>query len=113
MSQDRDDFPKAVADALAKRAAFICSNPDCKALTIAPSEGDDGKFLYIGVAAHICAASVGGPRYDPQMTQEERKSASNGLFLCSSCATMIDKNNGLDFAVGLLRHWKDEHERWV
>jgi len=113
MSQARDDFPKPVADALAKRAAFICSNPDCRGLTIAPSEADESKFLYVGKAAHICAAAAGGPRYNAQMTPDERKSASNGVFLCSNCADMIDKNNGLDFPVARLRGWKDEHEKWV
>jgi hypothetical protein len=113
MAQSRDDFPKPVADALGKRAAFICSNPDCRVLTLAPSEVDETKFLYIGKAAHICAASEGGPRYSAQMSPEERKSASNGVFLCSNCAEMIDKNNGVDFSVERLRRWKEENERWV
>jgi hypothetical protein len=26
---------------------------------------------------------------------------------------MIDKNQGIDFPVKLLRHWKEEHEKWV
>ena len=113
MTQSRDDFPKPVADALGKRAAFIYSNPDCRALTLAPSEADETKFLYIGIAAHLCAAAAGGPRYNAQMTPDERKSASNGVFLCSNCADMIDKNNGIDFPVGRLQRWKDEHEKWV
>lgn len=86
---------------------------DCRALTIAPSEADESKFIYVGKAAHIFVAAAGGPRYNAQMTQEERKSASNGVFLCSNCADMIDKNNGLDFPVDRLRRWKDDHEKWV
>lgn len=113
MSNSRDDFPKPIADVLAKRAAFICSNPECRALTVAPSEHDENRFLYIGKAAHICAAAEGGPRYDPKMTSEERKSTSNGVFLCSNCADMIDKNDGAGFPVERLRHWKQEHEKWV
>lgn len=111
--QRRDNFDKATIDALAKRAAYICSNPDCKALTIAPTSGDEEKFIYIGKAAHITAAAEGGPRYDPNLSQEARKSISNGIFLCSSCADMIDKNNGSDFSTELLRGWKLEHENWV
>jgi hypothetical protein len=80
---------------------------------IAPSEADDGKFLFVGVAAHICAAAEGGPRFDPRMTPEERRSASNGLFLCGSCSILIDKNSGLDFPADLLRRWKEEHEKFV
>ncbi len=112
-AESRDDFPKVVADALAKRAAFICSNPDCRVHTIAPSDESESKFLYIGKAAHICAAAKGGPRYDAAMSPEERKAASNGIFLCSSCADMIDKNGGLDFPVQRLRRWKEDHDRWA
>jgi hypothetical protein len=109
----RDDFDKATIDALAKRAAYICSNPDCRALTIAPSSIDEDKFIYIGKAAHITAASEGGPRYDPTLSPEARKSISNGIFLCSNCADMIDKNLGSDFSAQLLYKWKREHEIWV
>ena len=113
MAGARDDFPKPVVNALAKRAAFICSNPDCRTSTVSPSEEDAAKFLYIGKAAHICAAAEGGPRYDIAMSKEERKSASNGIFLCSNCAEMIDKNNGLDFPIEQLKGWKDDHDKWV
>jgi hypothetical protein len=113
MAESRDDFPKPVADALGKRAAFVCSNPDCRILTLAPSDENESKFLYIGKAAHICAAAKGGPRYIAEMTPEERKSGSNGIFLCSNCADMIDKNDGIDFPVERLRRWKEDHEKWV
>lgn len=113
MAECRDDFSKPVADALGKRAAFVCSNPDCRILTLASSDENESKFLYIGKAAHICAAAKGGPRYIAEMTPEERKSASNGIFLCSNCADMIDKNDGIDFPVERLRRWKDDHEKWV
>ncbi len=113
MAKSRDDFAKPVVDLLAKRAAFICSNPDCRALTVAPSEQDETKFLYIGKAAHICAAAQGGPRYDATISPEQRTSASNGIFLCSNCADMIDKNNGLDFPVDRLQDWKSDHNKWV
>lgn len=113
MANSRDEFNRAVVDALGKRSAFICSNPDCRASTVAPSDIDEGKFLYIGTAAHICAAARGGPRYDIKMSPEQRKSATNGIFLCNNCAVMIDKNNGLDFTVPQLRQWKSDHEKWV
>jgi len=113
MAKERDDFTKTVVDALAKRAAFICSNPDCRTLTVAPSEVDGTKFLYIGRAAHICAAAEGGPRYNATMSPEERKSVANAIFLCSNCADMIDKNKGIDFPVERLGQWKNDHEKWV
>ncbi len=113
MKNSRDDFDIDVINALKMRAAFICSNPDCKRLTVAPSSEDELKFIYIGIAAHICAASEKGPRYDPNMTPDERKSIVNGVFLCSGCSVMIDKNQGIDFSVDLLRQWKMRHESWV
>ena len=109
----RDDFTATVVAALGKRAAFICSNPNCRKQTIAPSSADDLKFLYIGAAAHITAASQNGPRYDSDMKAEDRGAITNGIFLCRSCADLIDKNQGLDFTADELRSWKADHEKWV
>lgn len=109
----RDDFPPRVVNALRNRAAFICSNPDCRSMTLSPSAKHPEKFIFTGVAAHISAASERGPRYDPMLTSEERSSIENGIFLCASCATAIDKNNGIDFPVDLLKTWKKLHEDWV
>lgn len=113
MAKPRDDFSKPVVDALGKRAAFICSNPDCRAQTLAPSDKEPGKYLYIGKGAHICAAAEGGPRFDPEMTADERAGIDNGIFLCSSCADLIDKNGGADFSPEQLHEWKRTHEKWV
>jgi hypothetical protein len=109
----RDDFDKKTVDILAKRASYICSNPDCRCLTIAASEIDQMKFIYIGKAAHITAASVDGPRFNKNLTSNERSDISNGIFLCSNCAVMIDKNNGIDFPTQMLYQWKKEHEEWA
>jgi hypothetical protein len=110
---NRDDFDKKIVDAIGKRASFICSNPDCRSMTLCPSAEDESKFIYVGKAAHITAAAEGGPRYDSGLTPEQRKSTNNGIFLCSNCADMIDKNNGIDFSVDQLMLWKREHEEWV
>jgi len=109
----RDDFAPTVVAALGKRAAFICSNPNCRKQTIAPSSADAMKFLYIGAAAHITAASQNGPRYDLNMKAEDRAAITNGIFLCRSCADLIDKNKGIDFTADELRSWKTDHEEWV
>jgi len=109
----RDDFYKKDKDILAKRAAYICSNPKCRKMTIAPSSEDSQKFCSIGNAAHITAASEGGARYDSNISSEERKSINNGIFLCANCASMIDKNLGKDFSVELLLEWKNKHELWI
>ncbi len=109
----RDDFSPKTIEGLAKRASYICSNPSCRCLTLCPSDENPEKYIYIGKAAHITAAAEGGPRYDSSLTKEQRESINNGIFLCSNCADMIDKNNGLDYPVELLNKWKKEHEEWV
>lgn len=109
----RDNFDTKTTETVAKRASFICSNPDCRCLTLAASELDKQKFIYNGIAAHITAASEGGPRFDKNRTPEERKSISNAIFLCANCATTIDKNNGVDFPEKLLLSWRDQHEKWI
>jgi hypothetical protein len=114
MANSRDDFdPKKVVEPLAKRSSYVCTNPDCRALTIAPSEIDTSKYIYVGVASHITAAASGGPRYDSTLTTEQRSSIDNAIFLCSTCSVMIDKNNGLDFPKDILIKWKNDHEIWV
>lgn len=113
MVDNRDNFRPKIVEILKKRASFICSNPSCKKMTVAPSEIDEEKILYIGRAAHICAASKGGPRYDVNMTEDQRSSIENALFLCSNCADMIDDNGGIDFQVSQLKTWKNDHEKWV
>ena len=108
----RDEFPKSVRDALAKRAAFICSNPDCRVMCISPAE-DAMQFIYIGKAAHIHAAAPGGARYEPADSESERKAISNGIFLCAPCADMVDQNGGRDYPAEVLRAWKASHDEWV
>jgi hypothetical protein len=60
----RDECPKDVQRVLAQRVANRCSNPDRRAITSGPQE-DESKAVNLGVAAHITAASPGGPRPIP------------------------------------------------
>jgi|GEM_PF-2270426 len=85
----RDDFREAIKQTLAKRVGMRCSNPQCRKTTWGPSSEPD-KALNIGVAAHICAAAPAGPRYDDEMTSEQRISIENGIWLCQNCAHLID-----------------------
>lgn len=87
----RDNFSNDVKNLLARRAGMKCSNPNCRQPTSGPQE-DPEKAVNVGVAAHICAASSGGPRYDPNMTSEERSSSSNGIWLCQTHAKLVDND---------------------
>jgi hypothetical protein len=103
-----DDFSDAVKKTLAGRVGHLCSNPQCRALTSGPQE-DPTKTVNVGVAAHITAASPGGPRYDSKLSAEERSGHENGIWLCQNCAKLID-NDPARFTVDLLRKWKSEGE---
>ena len=103
-----DDFSEQVKKALALRAGGHCSNPDCRVLTSGPKE-DPAKAVNLGVGAHIRAASPGGPRYDAELTPEERCSPTNGIWLCQNCAKLID-NDPQRFPVELLLSWKNAAE---
>ncbi|MDP9314369.1 MAG: hypothetical protein M3R24_26395 [Chloroflexota bacterium] len=104
----RDDFDKETKDVLARRVGYLCSNPSCRKLTSGPRT-EPTKALNIGVAAHITAAAPGGPRYDPTLSPQERKSAGNGLWLCQNCAKLVD-NDEQRYTTSLLRAWKKQAE---
>lgn len=104
----RDDFSEDVKRALAHRVGDTCSNPDCQALTSGPRD-DPAKAVNVGVAAHITAASSGGPRYDPSLSPEERRGADNGIWLCQNCAKLVD-NDPSRFTAAVLREWKARAE---
>src|SRR4051812_35713863 len=100
----RDDFSKYMLDILAKRVGVRCSNPACRKLTTGPRT-DSTRIVNIGVGAHITAASPGGPRFDPMLSNEERQSAENGIWLCQNCAKLVD-NDPTRYPVDILRQWK-------
>jgi hypothetical protein len=104
----RDDFPMAVKETLARRVGMRCSNPECRKPTSRPKE-DPSQAVNIGVAAHITAASPGGPRYDPRLSPEECRSAPNGIWLCQNYAHFIDTDEDR-FPVDVLRLWKTQSE---
>lgn len=109
MAKSRDDFNERTKQILAKRVAYRCSNPDCRKPTIGPNT-DKLQTTSIGIAAHICAASKGGPRYDNDMSQEQRKDIENGIWLCSDCAKLIDSDINR-YTVPLIHTWKSTAEQ--
>ena len=111
MANPRDDFPESVKRELAKRAAQICSNPDCRLPTSGP-HSDPTKAVLTGQAAHICAAAKDGPRYETSQTAEERKSIQNAIWLCANCNKKVDTDWKL-WPKAKLCQMKDDHENWI
>ncbi|HZT26528.1 MAG TPA: hypothetical protein VFA57_12550 [Pseudolabrys sp.] len=100
----RDDFLKQTITEIAKGVGYRCSNPDCARPTVAANAEQTG-VITIGVAAHICAASPGGARYNAAQTREARRSRDNGIWLCQNCGRLIDVDPG-KFTAELLVGWK-------
>lgn len=106
---NRHNFTQVTVNKLRRRAGNICSNPECYKQTLEPQITDEEKTTDTGIAAHICAASENGPRYDPAMSEKDRKHISNAIWLCSHCATKIDREPSA-YSVTLLKQWKKSAE---
>lgn len=84
----------------------ICAEPTCENKLIAR----DGESI-VSKICHIEAASDKGPRFNKDMSDDERRHFDNLILLCDECHTIIDnKNNEDKYPVALLQAWKKEHE---
>ncbi len=107
----RDNFTKKNSIILSERAALMCSNPNCRILTSGP-HSVESKSLKNGVAAHIHAATSGGPRYNPNQSKNERSCITNGIWLCHNCSDLVDKDPQR-YTSNILFKWKKIHEKFV
>jgi len=87
---------------LAIRSKNKCAFPACDH-TILSEEG-----VYVAELCHIEAAEPGGPRYNPNQTDEERRAPSNLLFLCHEHHTVT--NDVVQYPVARLQEMKRAHE---
>lgn len=111
---NRDDFSAPVKKAIALRAGYRCSFSGCDRLTVGPSDESPSASASVGVAAHIHAAAPGNGsrRYLETMTPEERSSISNAIWMCSTHATLIDRDE-ITYTADSLRDMKAAHERII
>lgn len=105
------DFSNKTIDILSSRAGQRCSNPDCDTLTTGPHTTED-KRLTIGEAAHIYGARPSERRYRPEMSNPERATISNAIWLCRNCHKEVD-GDPQRFSAELLIAWKQEHENKI
>lgn len=86
-----------------------CSNPNCRKKLIA----EDGISM-ISKICHIAAASKEGPRFEVNMTDDERRGFDNLILLCDEHHVMIDnKENESEYPSHLLKKWKKDHEKQI
>ena len=106
----RDNFSAPTKRKLADRVAWRCSFPNCRNITIGPGTESSEAVINLGEAAHIHAAATNGPRYDSQMTSNERKSIDNGVWMCRHHAKLIDADF-INYSAETIQQWKKLAER--
>lgn len=104
-------FSADTIETLGKRAALLCSNPDCRALTTGPMVADEGA-INIGEAAHIYGLTERSARFNASLSANELSDITNGIWLCRNCHKAAD-NDELRFSPELLFQWRREHEAAV
>lgn len=83
-----------------------CAAPYCQNVLIAR----DGETI-ISKICHIEAAKKYGPRYNSDMTVDDRRHYNNLILLCDACHRIIDNIENEDkYPVSLLKEWKETHE---
>ncbi|WP_250523447.1 MULTISPECIES: HNH endonuclease [unclassified Caballeronia] len=107
---NRVNFPADVVKQIAYEAHLFCSNPKCCRFTSYLTT--HGSARAIAEAAHINAASGGGPRAHVGISDQHLRSAANGIWLCKICHTQIDQDPDRYPEATLLR-WKREHSAFV
>lgn len=82
------DFSQKTIEHLAASTDYRCARCFIKTSYYDPA---DGKRKGHPRAAHIVAASPGGPRANSTYTIKQLKSAENGVHLCANCADVVDR----------------------
>lgn len=86
--------------------ALKCGFVDCSEPLFIEHADGSGRSLNSKIA-HICARREGGPRWDPQMSSDENRSAANLILMCAKHADEIDLiHRAAHYPVDLLREWK-------
>jgi hypothetical protein len=83
----------------------ICAYPNCDTEIVQQTTR-----TVIGNICHIKGLSPGGPRYDPNQTDEERNSFENLILLCGVHHKIVDDQPD-KFTVEALQKMKEKHEQ--
>jgi hypothetical protein len=110
---------KSITEATAKQlyaTAISCAYPGCTQ-PLYTDEGNGTRALNSRIA-HVCARSEGGPRWSPEMSETDNRSAANLVILCITHADLVDQKQLVEqYPVADLLQWKqvqlDEYKRVV
>ena len=108
MSDQRRYYASGVKEALFRLSRGRCYEPTCQERVLRLIDGEPIVNVHI---THICAHSDNGPRFDGDMTSNDRRSFSNLILLCQAHHTPVDrKSNEKKYPKELLLRWKRDRE---
>lgn len=115
VKSERENFTDSVRKNVARKAMYVCSNPDC--LRVTGFATTKGKPRAIAQAAHIVSAVSDGPRGDdvvraPDGSVVDRGDEANAVWLCLPCHYRIDADEEA-FPAEVLVAWKYDHEQRI
>jgi len=80
-----------------------CAFPDCNVIFVLPERQE-----IIAQICHIEAAEIGGERYNPNQTDDERRDYNNLILLCPN--HHVETDDTLKYTVEALKEMKRNHE---
>ena len=102
------DYQAGTREALVHLSDGFCYFPDCERPVV---EFVDGAPVMALEIAHISAANDGGPFFDGEMTDDERRHFDNLILLCKPHHTLVDKREPASFPPEVRRRWKADREK--
>lgn len=97
--------------ALFARSGNLCAFPSCNTKLVQEKTEKDPHSI-VGNICHIKGKKPDAPRYDPDMSDEERDDIDNLILLCATHHKLIDDQPG-EYTVEKLNSIKFEHEKYV
>lgn len=96
---------------LCTKSGNRCAMPDCRKILVVDGTSTDPASL-VAEMAHIRGEKPVAARYDAGMSDVERNSHHNLIFVCPSCHKKIDDQPNT-YTVEKLFDIKREHEGWI
>ncbi|MEW1951089.1 hypothetical protein AB0280_17780 [Pseudarthrobacter sp902506025] len=101
------DYSTGTVNALFALSGTSCYHPDCPVTVVKFLE--DEAFTDVQIA-HIYGANKGAARYDPAMTNDQRRAFSNLMLLCKPHHELVDKRHPERYPAETLLKWKTQRE---
>lgn len=93
--------------ALANLSGGLCYWPGCPEPMIRHT---DGEMYFVGQRVHIRGAYPGSARYDPAMTDDQRRGFANLVVMCKPHHEVIDIRQPDRYPADILLRWKAQRE---